>query len=1756
MRKRRRFAAALLAACLVASPFGTSYVPAYGASLQSQQAQGETQESRLEVEVAADEHTPCEGTVTVEVTGAGGYHQTEKIEVSKGASAAAGFFMPAGEYTVQVRAEKFAAYTQPVQTEAGWTKKIRVCTAQVQNGGLAVPGWMRAGDIDGDGDLDDEDSKALLAAVHEKQTDARYDFNGDGRVDLADVDILVQGMKNEQASSVEKLFLPKKVEAVAGTVVDGAAKLEDLLQAEGTVRLKNAGGTAISKEQPVELAVTLCEDEKEAPLLGGMTILAPLETDADGAASSQIADGTVTVTAVDKSGQEVVIERSLDTGRGQASLNAVKKQASLRSDSLAPDAQEEADGSLVIDFGGQVAVKRVSIRITGTKKTQPLVEIARVTFVNDMEHRIPAPQMDVPAITAVTPGSKKLTVAWSAQRNVTGYELSVTGPSKNQGKPQTEVFAVSDTSYEVTSLNQGSLVNYQDYTVKVRSVNGTWSSPWSAARTAQPLPQKKPAPPDNVRAQGGYRSITVSWKDMDDADGYMVYYKESGANAYQPVVKDFVQTKEGTGRIRKNSYTITGLKEHVSYSVYVISWNAFGWSAQSLASQAETRSEAVPELPAYKVLNTSNGAGQLSAHIKDITIGSHGDTHMQDSPLDTKKNSGLGLADYDYASYWSKTDWDDGVSYTEGEKGITVTLDAEYQANYFTFAAADQTYGFETARVTYWNATDAINGKLVSVHLYEKRDRNGNPYYIVKLDQTVLANKIKLCLGRVSHKSEMKVGEIRFYEYDSLEDEIMALYTDEMHSTLKEQVTMQSIEALKARLETVDEASGEKHPLYQELALELLTAEEILTSSLAPAYKVNAQITAEKDKHLGFGGLNAWQPLGKAAYAGDTLLVYVGHSTKRTGEAAQLSLVFTQHHAESASFARAVGLKVGKNIVTVPQLSDKEAERGGQVYVAYTGNNTSDQYAVRLSGAADIPSLDLYGKTGQERTQAIRAYLQELESHTAKLEEEHSRLHSDEKPGVSGYDERNCLLNATDIQLEQMLYSLPATQVYNALGSGLSLEDKVKKLDTSLQAMEQMMTLFYQHKGLSSKAGTANGNNALPSQHLNIRYMRMFAGAFMYAAGNHIGIEWDSAKLASGAGSWNSFGWGIAHEIGHNINQGSYAVAEITNNYFAQLMKKIADGSTRFRYENVYKKVTSGTVGRSSNVATQLAMYWQLYLAYGCEQNDGRIYEDYSEQFDSLFFARVDTYSRNPQKAPKGGVTLDGGTDQNLMRLSCAAAQKNLLEFFRRWGMVPDQKTIAYAELFDEETKAIYYVNDEVRDYRISQKQGKEPGTILGKDVLKASAAAASGKVEVTITPDADSGELLGYEVIRSMTYDGEKQETVAGFQLAGKQGESVMFTDTIRTVNNRVLSYQVRAVDKYLNYSKAAKAGSVKIQTDGELDKSEWTAATTMVSDDDTLVDTSEEAPDSGSHDGDLSKVTQAKVNSIERVIDNDTKTEAGMYQEKAGSTSQAQITLDLHKTEQVTALKYLGGKAAALTVEISLDGQQWNTVKEGYEGLKNAVDTKEETIWFDAVNEAERGKWIGTYDARYVRLTFTRDGRIKIRELELCAPTGDNVEFLAADSGKPAVGKLTEQYRYGKGSQDVIPAGSLVFTGSYKGNPAYNVVVLYDTDGNVIGEKDGEVRAEQAIFAPDPKNGDLGETSDGTWVYYIEPGQWNQQTLQKIKGVRAELYRVDDAKTMKRERIVSDTIAIQIPQTEEALPGITFTGAALPGMQETKNR
>ena len=121
-------------------------------------------------------------------------------------------------------------------------------------------------------------------------------------------------------------------------------------------------------------------------------------------------------------------------------------------------------------------------------------------------------------------------------------------------------------------------------------------------------------------------------------------------------------------------------------------------------------------------------------------------------------------------------------------------------------------------------------------------------------------------------------------------------------------------------------------------------------------------VTKKKDGALGFsGGLNAWQPLGISAHAGEELVVYVGRDDAELGANTNLNLIATQYHAESGNWSKVVvqNLKNGKNEVTIPQIGSLSAEHGGSLYVEFTGNNDALNMSVRVSGGQELSLIHI-----------------------------------------------------------------------------------------------------------------------------------------------------------------------------------------------------------------------------------------------------------------------------------------------------------------------------------------------------------------------------------------------------------------------------------------------------------------------------------------------------------------------------------------------------------------------------------------------------------------------------------------------------------------------------------------------------------------------------------------------------------------------------------------------------------------------------
>lgn len=1599
-----------------------------------------------------------------------------------------------GSYELKVSADGFADYTQTVKVDEQ-AVGVKLSTDFLEGidyrQGLPHPGTLLIGDANNDGVINDKDRDVLVDSV-DSQGDIG-DLNGDGEINLVDLEYLAKGYKAEgDTQAVSQTVISSaviKTSAGANTEIEGST--DALFEKSGSVKLFNSNGKDISSENPVSL-------EFEIDKTGNAS-------HADGIVIGVSEENPILKAEVDI----VYIENGVEYTQKALVENGVHHL--LDTDSVI--VEQDSRGNIRINLGDQIAVKRVSIVISGMSRSNNLAEISYVEFVNGMENKIPEPDTDIPENLTARAGNKEFVLNWDACRNVTGYEVKIL-----QGG-ETEVKRVTGNSIKVSSFNGSELKNETAYTVSVQSVNGAWRSGYCAPIDVTPKADSKPGKPDGLTAKGDYCAVVLSWKKAEDAQTHNVYYKEAGENSFNRI--------EG---VTAASYTITGLKELTEYLVYVTGVNDLGEGPSSLTVSAVTTDLKPAVMPKYNLINTGE-SGEKGAHIISAWQNSGS---MVNSPLDEGGKTAWGTVDNDPASYYYRNTWDDGGFNNLGQLGLFYEFDKEYTIKTIALQEImplDLSYYYN--KINIWDEAGNVTNLSNKASLSKKTDPNGRIYYLITLPHKAQVKKIQIGLARYLASGSISVSEIYFYNYDPIEEEIAALYQDDLHVTLKPEVTQETIDELRKRLNTPDEVSGEYNPDRKMLELELDNAEAILKNTdLRPQIEIHNSISTN-DVNRGFGGLNAWQPLGVTAAAGDTVTVYVGHNTRKTGSNTNLQLVSSQYHAESGSVSKVVcSLKVGANVVEIPKLWTVNEESGGALYIQYTGNNAADRYAVRVCGGVGVPVLDLYKAEDEaERTQRAKKYAEDLKAYVEQMESLHALYHADSdniNVNKFEYSEHNCILGATDIMLDTMMLSLPAKCVLNGMGQG-DYDAMAAQVLSAADAMEDMMKLFYQHKGLNSNA--ADNLDRIPKGHLNIRYQRMFSGAFMYAAGNHIGIEWAQCGGMISASplvydeygryvSGNYFGWGIAHEIGHCINQGAYAVAEITNNYYAQLAQAHdSNAGMRFSYENIYDKVTSGTVGASSNLATQLGMYWQLHLAYDTSYNF-KTFEDHSQQLDNFFFARMDTYARKTSLAPAPSgiaLSLGDGSDQNLMRLACAAAEKDILDFFVRWGKVPNEATLEYAGQFEKETRAIYYADDDSRVYRIENPNGGVLGTAGDMAAVGEEASAVldefnPARVNISLSSqNISENDILGYEIVRCMISGGEVTKETVGFTVGNT------FSDYISTVNNRVVFYEVTLIDKYLNRSAVKTLETIKIEHDGFLDKSFWTVTSGNITPSETIISQAED---------DMPCAPAPKDSIIYAADAKDT-----VYSGVVGTNGE--ITLSFNRFITVSGLRYTAGSENPIgeyRIQVRTESGEWVTAAQGVFG-------ESKTVYFKNDDE----KYISTYKTDAVKLIIPNQAgnEISVVELDVLGVTGDNVDFVSTDEGQPVIGVLSEAYKYGTDNGDVIPKGSIVFTGKYKGNPAYNVVLLYDQDGNIVGEIDAEgtLKARQIILAEVPDNGNIQDVSEGTWIYWIEPSDVN--ALSGISKVRAELYRVNNALTNEGQRLVSDTLFVDVPSE---LSGIVF--------------
>ncbi len=1463
------------------------------------------------------------------------------------------------------------------------------------------------GDVDGDGRVNSRDREELAEALGSagRRDLERYDLNGDGVVDVYDLAIVSRNRNAEGRPEVRdtNLLAPPVEEVRLG---EGASLssgiLEDLF--------RNNGQTVTLSGMPLELAVSLAEPVE----MEEIRIVSPEGPEA-------MREGSVAVTYEDGSGETIPFDLSLPEG-----IRAI--------------GPVEGSSVVKISLGRRVAVKEIVITVTRTEGGD-YTTVESIQFLREIIPERPSAAGSVVRNLTAAAGSEKVSLRWSEVPNVSGYRVDYW---LQDGSGSRRSLRVDVPRAEVTGLE-----NLKTYLFTVTPVDGTWEGTACDPVSATPQPARAPSAPDMVSVSSLDSALSVGWKAAENATFYEVYYKAEDESGY----------RQWGGRLSNTSTVITDLTNDVTYSIYIQAGNSVGVSGPSrtaLGTPSAVDYSRPEGIPAEGILEGADVERVWLADPRNVSP----TAYPASKPFQPEY-----MNDGDFSTHWTSHAYGDGNWWNNKQVLASFSRPVDLSSVIWV-PRLDGSYpnNLRLYTVTVWRQGDNLNGPgtLVSPNPLQggsASDHNtwlpvgNNPavtkFAVLPFEPVTDVVKIAVTIEQTAYTA-VSLSELMFMEYDParcLPDNITALFSDELRTVLRPGVTQADIQALRQRLE-----SGERNYYMNldTLADELDLAEELLrsgTSSGVVQSGVQSR-SAGADAKYQQGGSDL-QPLGVAAGAGQELTVYA--SGIPAGQ--KLTVYASQFNAEASAWRAEIGaLSNGRHVLTVPQIGSQNTPRGGSLYLTYGGANP-EGIRLHIRRGTDIPVLELADwhtwNDGQRRTELGR-YVDELEAYAA---------------GLAG-DAQTNFRNVTEISTPTVLLSLPAAAVQS--GAGRSRAERIETLYQAVLAWEDVMHICKTTQGIDK---TYAQNDMRTRQ--NIRCMQMFAGAFMYAAGNHIGIGYGScagmvcgkpiASMGASDTANRLFGWGIAHEIGHNMDK--LGKAEITNNLYA-LMVQTYDGKQNTlasrleksgKYPGIFTKTAQGLPGDSNDVFVQLGLYWQLHLAY-----DGG---NKPMDFYNRFF-----------KAWKAGTYFGGETNyqDRVARTASAVANRNLTEFFTRWGMTLSDGTKAELAKLPEETRALWYLSDQSRRDRLA-------GVSQGQGTVSLTAALEGEKaVKLTITSSVTQGKVQGYEILRN------------GVPIAFTT--EAVYTDTIGSANHRTFAYSVRAYDTLGNRIAEASAPELRIAYD---------------------------------------KTVPADAYDISR----------------NGTT----VTFTMKEETPVSGLKLTGVPASGkFTVTVTDKDGKTTTARSGDFGQGNqAVDDKSSYLTYFQKPGAEAADTrIWTYDAKTVTVTGVPENVAP----QLISYAGDDVAFL--ENG--AVGVLSKAYRYGTEAGQVIPAGTLIVTGTYRGDPAYQTVKIEGrfTRTVLTGEAEEVQTTTESrwldgralLFAEIPADGKVCDISDGLFIFIP-----NVQKEAELQGgtsacnaasllpaqMRAVLSRTDKPTLAESQRVTAETLWINTPGGED-LPAI----------------
>lgn len=1248
--------------------------------------------------------------------------------------------LPLDTYTLRFTGRGYVPFEQKV-TFSNYAQHVLLGTGD---------GTFTLGDVNGDGKVSTADREALAAALQSQDPKEleRYDLNGDGLIDIVDLAYIDRQLNASGGAEVipTALLNPpvvisdvEKALADAGVACEGG-ELADLFRDKADpqyIKFSKTGGGDIVLPLPLDETTDMSEIRIVTPAAGQ---------------PGAILTGEILVE--DAWGNTISIPFDYTTPEG---VHAITR--------------DPESNVITISLGKRVPVKKITITVVKTDAGYAAVE--SIQFLQDIVPENPAAPNAKVTDVAAEAGSESVRLRWRNLPNVSGYKILYW--------PQGKEDLTQELHVDVNSATVTGLENLKTYCFTVTATDGSWEGKPSEPVTATPQPAKVPDRVDMVNVTSMDGALHVGWKAAKGATWHELFYR----------AKDAAGWTQFGGRLEDTQATIEGLTNGVTYEIYAVGCNDIGRGPQS------TIAEGTPKAVDYSRPAGIPTEGVLEYQdIESIRLADTGNYSHTAHPSGFQPAS---MADGDFRTHWTSQAWGDG-NHARSKQVISTLKEPQHLTAALWIPRMDGAYSanLKAYTVTIWREGDDLSGPGTRIVPNENQEDGGlrtwetipnnvvnDRFAFLPFEPVENVKQIAITIDQNGYTA-VSLSELMFMTYSAernLPGDIAALFDGDLHTALKSGVTAEQIEALQARLDS-DEKN---YYLYVDvLQDELKLARSLLSGQGATGVVVNGiqARNGSADSRYGQGG-SVLQPLGVAAGAGTELVIYAeGIPTD-----APVSLVATQFNAQVNSWQKTVGtLRNGRNILAIPQItSDSDKTKGGSLYLTYGGSEANAQnIKLHVLRGTAIPTLELsnwHSLNDAARREAIGRYVDDLAQYAA-----------DTKISSPTSDWRN----VTEISTPSVLLSLPAAAVSAALGNG-TREEKITTLYNDILAWEDIMYICKTTQGISA---TYENNDMHTRQ--NIRCMTMFSGAFMYAAGSHIGIGYGSCGgmvvgkpvSMTGPGNANSlFGWGIAHEIGHNMDK--LGRAEITNNIYS-LMVQTYDGQSNTltsrleassKYEDIFTKTAQGYPGAAGNVFVQLGMYWQLHLAYTDSTN--------SLDFYNRFFT-----------AWKAGTYTGGAEtyDEKVALTAAGVTGKDLNEFFRRWGMQLSDSVKSKISSYADEPRAIWYLSDASRRAALN-------GTTQASGTVTASVE-KNGDKEVNLTFSFNgSGTIQGFEIIRN--------GTPIDFVISSNSGT---YKDVIGSGNHRNYKYTVKAYDILGNEVGMANAGTVRIAYDNVIDPSTYT--------------------------------------------------------------------------------------------------------------------------------------------------------------------------------------------------------------------------------------------------------------------------------------------------------------------------------------------